>query len=214
MLLVVGLVYCLLRWADMKRLWPFAIPFVLVAHVAMPGVYGTLFSKFHPKGGLIAQQKAGAGGYGSGRIADLGPGLHEWSHHPLVGDGFGTRIVSRGEVVPPNAPILDDQWLGTLLETGIVGMIAWIWIFGRAIRRLGGAARRDKSPHGWLLAGLAAAIAANVAGMAFYDEFGFTQETFLVFIVLAIGSVALAVSPAAAEKRIRRTRALLASRAR
>jgi O-antigen ligase len=193
MLLVMALVYCLLRWSTMKRLWPLILPLLLAMHFALPGAYGALHARFVPKGGLIAQQKQGAGTYGSGRIADLGPGLHEWSHHPFFGDGFGTRISGANEDVPANAPILDDQWLGTLLEIGIVGFAAWVWLFARGIRRFSREARRDESARGWLMAGLAASFAAYAAGMCFYDAFSFSQEVFIFFILLGLGSAALAL---------------------
>lgn len=204
MLVVLALVYVILRPHEMKRLWPLIIPFLLAAHIALPGVFGTFQSAFFPKGGLVAQQKSGAGTYGSGRIADLGPGLSELGRHPILGEGFGTRITDRGSGMA-NAPILDDQWLGTLLETGVVGAAAWVWLFVRMTRRLGRAAKRDRSPHGWLLAGLAGAVVSYAAGMCFYDSFSFIQEVFILFILLGVGSAALALQPAG--QRARRQRA-------
>ncbi len=198
MLLVLGLVYCLLKWKEMKRLWPFVIPLVLAAQIALPGTIGSIKSSFFPQGGLIAQQSAGAGGYGSGRIADLGPGLHEWWQRPVFGEGFGTRITDRGVA---NALILDNQWLGTLLETGVVGVVSWVWLFGRFTRRLGRRAKRDETPLGWLYTGLAAAVAAYAVSMFFYDAFSFIQEVFILFILMGLGSVALAVAPARKPER-------------
>lgn len=187
MLGVLLLVYCILRWNELRRLWPLLIPLLLAAQLALPGTAGSLEAAFFPQGGLIAQQQAGAGGYGSGRLADLGPGLHEWWQHPIFGEGFGTRVTDRpGQ----NALILDNQWLGTLLETGVIGVVAWIWLFGRFIRKLGREAKRDQTALGWLFTGLAAAIAAYAASMFFYDAFSFIQEVFILFILLGIGSAA------------------------
>ena len=199
MLLTLGIVYCVLRWDAMKRLWPLVIPLVLAAQLALPGTIGSIKASFFPQGGLVAQQSAGAGGYGSGRIADLGPGLHEWWQRPVFGEGFGTRITDRAD---GNALILDNQWLGTLLETGIVGVVAWIWLFGRFVRKLGYEARRDHTALGWLFTGLAAAISAYAVSMFFYDAFSFIQEVFILFILLGIGSAATAWSP---QKRSRQT---------
>ena len=92
---------------------------------------------------------------------------------------------------PLNAAILDDQWLGTLLETGIVGFFAWLWIFCRCVRRLSGAAREDDSETGWLYTGLAASIASFGVGMATFDAFSFTQAAFVFFILLALAGVVL-----------------------
>ncbi|MGH3112435.1 MAG: O-antigen ligase family protein, partial [Gaiellaceae bacterium] len=134
MLIVVGLVFLWLRPRETKRLWPALIPVVLVVHIALPGTIGSLKSAFFPPGGLIAEQQTNAGQRGSGRIADLGPALREYAQRPLLGQGYGTRIV---DAERQNAPILDNQWLGSLLETGIVGVFALGWLFVRVVRRLG-----------------------------------------------------------------------------
>src|SRR5919109_369082 len=145
-----ALVFLLLRPVETKRLWPFLLPALLAAHIAAPGTLGTIKNSFFPKGGLIAEQNYGKGTNvrGRGRIADLGPSLQEWKQRPLFGEGFGTRISSGPDA---NAPILDDQWLGTLLEVGAFGFCAFIWLFVRPVRRLFREAKRDTSERGWLL---------------------------------------------------------------
>jgi polysaccharide biosynthesis protein PslJ len=190
MLIMIGLVFLWLRPRQVRRYWPALIPLFLVAQVAMPGLSGTLKESFFPKGGLVAQQAQGAGTYGSGRVADLGPGLHEFSQHPLSGVGFGTRITDRADP-NVNANILDDQLLGTALEVGILGFGAWIWLFGRSIRRLARAAKAEQGPRGLLFVAVAASVAAYAESMATYDSFAFIQEVFILFLVLAIGAVAL-----------------------
>jgi polysaccharide biosynthesis protein PslJ len=190
MLLVLLVVYLKLKPQDTKRLWPLILPALVVVHVAMPATIGPLVKSFFPRGGLIAEQEASAHTRGSGRIADLGPSLHEAKYHLLFGEGFGTRIVEWGRA---NAPILDDQWLGTLLETGLWGMFGLLWLFFRSIRRLGRAAKEDPSPRGWLLAGLAASITSFAVGMLTYDAFAFVQVTFVLFVLIALGAVTLAL---------------------
>ena len=131
---------------------------------------------------------------GSGRLADLGPSLSEWSRTPFFGQGFGTRVVSTelgpgGKVDPNAAQILDDQWLGSLLEMGAVGVLALLWLFARAIRRLARTARSDPGPDGWLATALAAALAAFAVGMLTFDAFAFIQVTFLAFIMFGFMAV-------------------------
>ena len=143
----------------------------------------------------MAEQSSGAGTYGSGRLADLGPGLRDFSKNPALGQGWGTRITD--QVDPKwNAPILDDEWLGTLLETGAAGVLALLWLFARPYRRLKRAAKRDEGERGWLLAGLAAAICAFPIGMMTYDAFSFIQVTFLFFILLGIAGAELRLGSA------------------
>jgi O-antigen ligase len=185
----------------MRRVLPYLVPVLLAVHVAIPGTLGAFKEAFFPKGGLVAEQQQGAGTYGSGRLADLGPGLKEWSQTPVLGQGFGTRITDRNDP-RVNAPILDDQWLGTALETGAVGLFALIWLFARAVRRLGRRSREDHSERSWLCAGIAAGVFGFAMGMMTYDAFAFTQVIFLVFILLAVGAVELRHPPELAARPV------------
>ncbi len=92
---------------------------------------------------------------------------------------------------PQHTLILDDQWLGTLLETGFVGVIAYVWLFWRMVRRLGRAAKRDRSERGWLLVAIAASVAGFAISMLVYDAFAFTQVTFVLWILMACASLLL-----------------------
>ena len=192
MLLVVLGVYLRLRPQETRRLWRYALPALVVIHLVVPGSIGALKESFFPSGGLVAQEQAGAGTHGSGRLADLGPSLAEWRVHPLFGQGYGTRIPELGP--KHNASILDDQWLGTLLETGVLGMVAWIWLFGRVYRRTARAAREDRTERGWLFVAVAASTLAFGVGMATYDAFSFIQVTFAFFMLIAIAAAALRAS--------------------
>jgi polysaccharide biosynthesis protein PslJ len=195
MLTVVGLVFLWLRTSETMRLWPLLVPFLAVIHFALPGTLGSIKASFLPEGGLIASQSAPADEYdcsSSGRIADTGPALDQLSGSPLLGIGYGTRIVAGDEHSDPprNACILDDQWLGTLLETGIVGVLAWVWLFTRLIRRLGrGAAAAGRS--GELCVALAACIGAYAVSMFTFDAFGFVQVTFLLFLLMGVAAATL-----------------------
>jgi hypothetical protein len=202
MFVVVVLVYLWLRPRETIRLWPAAVVAVIVIKVALPGTLGAIKQSFLPPGGLVAEQEGSAGQLGSGRLADLSPGLKEWTRQPLFGQGFGTRIVDEGAGVPA-ANILDDQWLGTLLETGAVGFFGWLWFFVRVVRRFGAEAKRDESERGWLLASLAAGVAAFGVGMLTFDAFSFIQVTFLLFILVGMGSALLAERPTPLAMRAR-----------
>jgi polysaccharide biosynthesis protein PslJ len=195
MLLVIGFVYLWLRPIETRRLWPLIVPLLAVVHVALPGTIGAFRGAFFPKGGLIAEQTDQ--NVGSGRLATLGPALHtEFRPHPLLGEGFGTRVTQPDEVVTvPNAPILDDQWLGTLLETGLIGTSLFIWLFVRFIRRAGREAKNDDTPRGWLLTATTAGVAAYGVGMFTYDAFAFIQVTFFLFFFLGLGCAALRLRP-------------------
>ncbi len=188
MLVAIAAAFLWLRPRETKRLWPLLLPAILVVHFLVPGTLGTLKGSFLPEGGLIAEQQSNPGSRGQGRIADLGPSLREVAHQPLVGQGYSTRVVDRSA---PSEQILDDQWLGILLETGLVGFIGWLWLVGRAVRRLALGAKRDLTTRGWLFAALAASVFAYGVGMLTFDAFAFVQVTFIFFMLLALGAAAL-----------------------
>jgi hypothetical protein len=188
MLLVIIVTFLILRPRETRRLWPALLPLMVVVHIAIPGTIGTFKESFFPKGGLIKEQSANPGYKGSGRLADVGPSMEKVSREPLLGQGYGTRITDGPGT---NASILDDQWLSTLVETGALGVVAWIWVFFRAIKRFGGAARRDLSDRGWLLAAITGSSAAFMIGMITFDSFTFTQVTLVLFIQLALGQAML-----------------------
>lgn len=190
MMVTLLICYACIKPAATRRALPALLPLLVVAHVAVPGAMGALKSAFFPPGGVVAEQQWGSGQNSSGRLADLGPSLKEWERSPLLGDGYGTRITDLDDP-RRNALILDDQWLGSLLETGLFGVLSIGWLLARSVRRLGRFGRRDDTAHGWLLAGLAASITSYGVGMFTFDAFNFYQVTLLLFIMLAIGSAAL-----------------------
>ena len=186
MLLVMGVVFLVLRPRETKRLWPLLIPALVATHFAVPGTLGSLKAAFLPEGGIIGEQSETTGDCNAdGRIADLGPTLGEVAKKPVLGYGYGTRIVS-GE--GSNACILDNQWLGTLFDVGVVGALAWLWLFLAVLRRFGGAAKNDPSPIGWLTVAVTASVTSYAVGMFAFDAFGFIQVTFLLYIILGLGA--------------------------
>jgi O-antigen ligase len=189
------LVFLWLRPRETFRLWPLAIVLLVATHFAAPGTLGTLRQAFTPEQGLIAEQQSAAGTTGSGRLADVGPTLSQWAERPLLGYGFGTRITTGPDA---NAMILDSQWLGTLLETGAIGVAAWIWLFLRMLR-LTRLTARDDSGAGALAVALGAAVFGYAVGMFTYDAFGFVQVTFLLFVLLGLAAVVVRESPQPAE---------------
>jgi len=192
MLLVVAVVFLWLRPRETRRLWPAIIPLLVVVHFALPQTLGNLRAAFFPKGGLVAEQahvvRPGQLQLGHGRLATVGPTISQLSNSPVFGIGYGTRITAGPGT---NAIVLDDAWLGTLLEIGVVGAVGWVLFFGVAVRRLAHRARSDLSDDGWLHVALAASILSFAVGMLTYDAFSFVQVTFVAFILLGLAGVLL-----------------------
>jgi hypothetical protein len=194
MMVTVALVFLWMRPRETRQaLVILAIPLLFATQLVLPGTISTLRTSFFPEGGLIAEQSKNPGWRGSGRLADVGPTLDEFGERPLLGQGYGTRITGRGP--DSNSLILDNQWLKTLVETGAVGAFAWVWLFVRFARRAGPAGKADEGERGWLLTALTASVLAFAVGMFFYDAFAFIQVTFLSYIMLALGAVALQAPP-------------------
>ena len=196
MLLAAVLVLAILRPRDSWRLIAALVVILALVQVALPGALESLRDAFFPQGGLISEQASAAGTLGQGRVADLDPTFHQVDENPLLGRGFGTLVPVGPDA---NALILDNQWLGTLLETGIIGVGAVGWLLVRFIRLASREAVRDGSGRGWLLAAITASTVAYTVGMLTYDAFSFVQVTFVFFVVLGVGAALLAeVSPRSA----------------
>ncbi len=179
-----GLIFLWVRPRETLRAWPLIVPAVLVIQFAIPGALRSIEASFFPPGGIVAQQQSHANYASKNRLSRWGPTLNEWQADPLVGEGFSTRQPA----LHPETFVLDDQWLKSLVETGILGVLGWAWLFGRSIRRLVRQGREDDENGGWLEIALAASVASFAAGMAFYDAFSFIQVTVILIMLLALGA--------------------------
>jgi hypothetical protein len=176
---------------DFKRVIVGLAVVLVIIKVAAPGAVGSIRYQFSPQEGLIASQQSSKGSEVSGgRLTDIGPVLRNVAEHPLFGSGYATRLVGRNSAGEyQKGRILDDQWLGNLNDTGVIGFAAWVWLFYRFMRRLRSAARTTRGDEGWLIVGLAASVFALMVGMLTFDAFGFTQETFILFMLLALAAL-------------------------
>ena len=196
-LVTAGLILLWLRPRDIRRLLPLLIPMVVVVKLALPGSIATVKNAFFPPGGIVAEATALAPEadplLAGGRVRQLGPTLREAARKPVFGQGYATR--QTGFFNPlRNAPILDNQWLGTALELGLVGVIGWLLLLIGAARRLARRAREEVGPDGWLAAAFAASIVAFGVGMFTFDALAFTQVTFVFWIIVSL-SASLLLAP-------------------
>ena len=154
---------------------------------------GSVTSSFFPKGGIVAEQSvtdALGNKEARGRLADLDPVLREWSSEPVFGEGFGTRPVdAREEPLPDGrySGVLDNQWLDLLLETGALGVVAWLTVFSVLTTRLTRRAR-TRDDTGNLCVALVTSLVSFAVGMLFLDAFGFPQLMFVAFLMIAIAA--------------------------
>jgi 4-amino-4-deoxy-L-arabinose transferase-like glycosyltransferase len=194
MVVAMTIVALLVRKPVVTRHWPVALALLAAVHLAAPHTLGSLYHSFLPQGGLVHSQTARGGEVGSGRVADIGPGLRSWKQKPVFGHGLGTGKTSRstdpGAIVDPKtgAPIIfDDQYLNSLVSIGFVGLAGVLWFVWGAVIRLTRTARRRAGPAGDLVAACAVACAGFGAGMLTFDAFAFVQCTLIFFVIAATG---------------------------
>ncbi len=215
MLIAAGVILLWLRPSEVKRLLPLIVPAAVVVYLALPGTIGAFLWAFFPSNGIVDDQQVGAGRLSMER---LGPQFEVIAERPLLGQGYGTRITIGDPVNVSvldteyagltveaenrkNARVLDNEWLGTAVETGVLGLAAWIWFFVRFVRRTGREATRDPTCRGLLLAALASAVTAFAVGMLTFDAFSFIQVTFVLFILAGLGMSVLGNTEAWAPER-------------
>ncbi|NYH92114.1 O-antigen ligase family protein [Actinopolymorpha rutila] len=112
------------------------------------------------------------------RTDDYGAVLASVSHQPWFGRGLGTYL-------PQTYRILDNQYLGTAIETGLVGVAALLALFVAGWLLARGARRASSNPE---VRHLAQCFAATMAVAAFsfgtFDALSFPMITNLMFLML------------------------------
>ncbi|MHB1289114.1 O-antigen ligase family protein, partial [Georgenia sp.] len=171
---VVALVIVMSAWTRHARLVALgAITTVLmVVFVTVPGMLGTLTRLFT---GISTDGSARS------RTDSYGIAFDFIERSPIVGRGFSTFL--------PRYRILDNQFLGLLIETGIIGVCATLLLFGAAFVT---ALRLRKQTTDATVRSMSLALGAMVAvgtfSFATFDAFGFPQVVSLLF--LGIGLIA------------------------
>jgi hypothetical protein len=138
--------------------------------VVTPGLYGTVLGMFLGVGNDSSTQS---------RQAGLAMAPVFLSASPLLGIGVGTWL--------PRYFIFDNQWLGTLMETGILGTLALLAVFALAIWSAAEGARHTKHDDLRLIGrALAASTATGGLLFAFFDGLSFPIAGGLVFLMFGL----------------------------
>ena len=196
-----------LRRKAVARYWPLLFLLPVVVHFLAPGALGGIYKAFFPKEGLVTSLEGRAGQTGSGRFADLGPGFEIWSRSPLLGTGIGDQTVLSdlppGATSDPDEPdlIFDNQYMNTLVTTGLLGFVAVVWFVWGSVLKLARAARRRLGQPSDLLVACSISAAGFAASMFVFDAFYFVQCTLFFFMIAAIGFRTRALSPPSADLR-------------
>jgi O-antigen ligase len=164
---------------QMARLAPLAVIMVGVIHGMAPGALGGV-------GSQLTDNFLGAGTT-VGRTSDYAAVEPDYATHPFFGRGYGTPDVSKSNTYR----ILDNQYLGQLVQVGFVGLIIYM-----ALMFAGVLLAHDVIKHGITadrrVVGLAAAagFVAFAVVSALFDVFSFSEGPYLFVFVAGMCSVA------------------------
>lgn len=172
----VAVIVTIFSWPLASKLRALAFMAVVGALVflTVPGMLGTIVNLFAG----IDNDSSVASRTGSYGIAGM---FIERS--PLLGRGFGTFL--------PKYWILDNGYLGLLIEGGFVGLGGLLLVIVVAIVTAHRTARIQQDPFDRDLArALAASVAAGAAGLAFFDTFAFPQSAGIFFLLIGMSGAA------------------------
>jgi len=150
--------------------------FMVFMRLLVPGLIGTLLSLFKNLNGDPSIQ---------GRTDDYASAGKQIHEHLLFGRGFGTYL-------PDKYGPLDNQYLGSIVETGLVGVATLAIMMFTAVAAARAARRVSEDPAVRDLAqSLAASIVILIAAYATYDAFAFSMSTGLSFVLVGACGVLL-----------------------
>ncbi|MEU6138166.1 O-antigen ligase family protein [Nocardioides sp. NPDC047086] len=168
----VAIIVLALRWTWRMRLVALGCGAAIsgLVYLLVPGMLGVITGLF-----------VGAGDDASvaSRTDSYGVAFQFIARDPWLGRGPGTFL--------PQYWILDNQYLGHTIETGLIGMaalLAVILVAAFTARSAREAATTDFDRE--LAQGLLAAILAGATAMAFYDLFAFPQSSGCFILVVGL----------------------------
>lgn len=168
----IALAFVLPTWQRKIRRVAYAAIAALGAFVfvAMPGMIGTMVGLFSGIGSDTSAQS---------RVGSYAIAGQFIERAPVFGRGFATFL--------PIYHILDNQYLGVLIELGVAGLVSLLALFLTGILVARRIRRRSTDPSTRSLGqALAASLAAGAASFALFDAFSFAMTAGLVFFVLGM----------------------------
>ncbi len=166
-------VFIIPSWDRRRRLATFKVmPLFLVGmRVAIPGLLGTITSLFT---GISNDPST------KGRTEDYAAAAKYIAVHPLFGRGFRTFI-------PSLYRFLDNQYLMTIVDAGLIGLVLLVLVFLVGIFTARGARRRNEDPiYKDLAQAIAAGIGAAMVSFATFDALSFPMCGGLLFLLLGL----------------------------
>lgn len=148
----------------------------------VPGMLGSLLGLFTTVGGDNSAVS---------RVASYAIAGEFIGRAPIFGRGFSTFL--------PSYRILDNQYLGLLIETGIVGLVAFLVLIGAGVCAARAAERSATDVTQRQLArGLGAAVLSGALTMALFDGLSFSMAASTLFLVIGLAGAARRIHSAQA----------------
>lgn len=147
-----------------------AVVLAVAMYVLTPGMLGTLRGLF----------TVGAADPSiSSRTSAYTTALGMLANNPVIGRGFGTFL--------PDYVIVDNQYLGILVELGFLGLLSFLALIACALIAAWRARRLATTPDPQQTAqAVLASVAAIAVTYAFFDALSFTMSANLMFVMLGI----------------------------
>jgi len=151
--------------------------------VLVPGMLGSILGLFTGIGTDTSSRS---------RLDSYGIAFDYFSRSPVLGRGFSTFL--------PRYRIFDNEYLLLLVEVGVVGVLALLWLIGSALHA-GSRARRlsTDAPTRYLAQGLVASVAAGATSVALFDAFSFPMVPGTLFLMMGCCGALLRTVQADAE---------------
>ena len=195
--LIAAVIVLLPTWEPKRRIRALGIilAFTVVMRLLVPGLIGTLLSLFKSIGNDPSVQ---------GRTQDYHTVGYLFGQHPWLGRGQGTYL-------PDKYGPLDNQYLGSLVETGLVGLVTLALTMLVAIGAARAARWASADPVVRDLAQtLVASVVVLLVSYATFDAFAFSMSTGLSFVVIgACGALLRYVRETSVTRRARRRAGVL-----
>nr|WP_240197423.1 O-antigen ligase family protein [Nonomuraea lactucae] len=160
----------MLGWPARRRLRALLVMggFLAVIKVLAPGLLGTIFGLFE---NFFNDSSIGY------RTHDYGLAAAEIARHPWLGRGMGTWYA-------PKYQVFDNQYIQSAIDTGLIGVAAFLGMFACAFV-CGLRARRLSSDQGVRELGLtlSACLVVPVLGAATFDLLSFAMVSGLTFLL-------------------------------
>jgi O-antigen ligase len=176
-----------IRWAALGSI----ATLLVVIFLAIPGILGTITGLFTGIGDDSSAQS---------RVTAYGVAWEFIQRSPIIGRGFSTFL--------PRYWILDNQYLGLLIEVGVLGLVAAIALLGAGVWAAGSARRLSLNPHLRAAgAALAASVLCGAVGLALYDTLGFAMSAGTLMLMLGLSSASLRLARERAPEYVRHSSA-------